>query len=58
MKIYSIKAISCITSLYHWNCLKTNELYDLYWFGQALLILFHETPNYKAPIRIISMARW
>ena len=50
--------IKAITSLYHWNCLKRIEYYDLCLFGQALLILFHETPKYKAPIRIIFVARW
>ena len=50
--------LKAITSLHHWNFLKTIELYDLCWFGQAHTILFHETPKYKAPIRIFSMARW
>ena len=47
-----------ITSLHHWIFFKTIELYDLYLFGQAHTILFHETPKYKAPNRIFSMARW
>ena len=59
-----VKAITC---LYHWNCWKTIGLYDLCWFGQVLLILFHETLKNKAPIsyyfdgkvvRTVGMAVW
>ena len=44
-----------ITSLHHWNCLNKNYLYVLCWFGQAHIILFYETPKYKAQIPTFSM---